>query len=141
MPTHQEEIERLAALALAPLVEVAWADGVVTPGERDRVMKAAKALGLSQRSEFCRSTLMRWLYDGPPTQALEQWRRLLRPMLIESGSRPARKVKHRLLREAVEIAKTDGLAFDEGPAIDERAGITEEEQRVLDELAAVLEGL
>ena len=74
MPTDQEEIEKIAALTLAPLVEVAWADGVVTPGERDAVLKAAKALGLGQRSEFCRSTLLRWLHQPPPTEALEAWR-------------------------------------------------------------------
>jgi len=141
MPTHQEEIEKLAALALAPLVEVAWADGHVTPAEREAVLEAAKALGLGQRSEFCRSTLRRWLNEAPPTAALEQWRSLLAPTLAESTSRPARKARNRLLSEAVKVAKMDGLDFEEGAAIDERAGITDDEQRVLDELAAALEGV
>jgi hypothetical protein len=141
MPIDQEEIEKLAALALAPLVEVAWADGVVTPAERDGVLKAAKALGLGQRSEFCRSTLLRWLHESPPTEALDRWRRLLGPMLAESDSRPALKARKRLLDEAIKIAKNDGLDFEEGAAVDERAGITVEEQRVLDDLAAALAGL
>ena len=140
MPTDQEEIEKIAALALAPLVEVAWADGVVTPGERDAVLKAARALGLGQRSEFCRSTLLRWLHEPPPTAALEQWRRLLGPTLEASESRPAMKATQRLLREAIQIAKTDGIAFEEGASLDSRAGITDDEQRVLDELATALEG-
>ena len=141
MPTDQDEIEKLAALALAPLVEVAWADGVVTPAERDSVLEASKALGLGQRSEFCRSTLLRWLHESPPTEALDRWRRLLRPMLAESGSRPALKARKRLLDEAIKIAKNDGLDFEEGAAADEQAGITVEEQRVLDDLAAALAGL
>lgn len=138
MPTRQEEIERIAALTLAPLVEVAWADGHVTPAEREGVLEAAKSLGLEQRSEFCRSTLRRWLSDAPPTEALAQWRRLLAPALSESASRPALKAKNRLLSEAVNVAKMDGLDFVEGPAVDARAGITDEEQRVLDELSAAL---
>jgi hypothetical protein len=141
MSTDQDEIEKIAALALAPLVEVAWADGHVTPAEREAVLEAAKALGLGQRSEFCRSTLRRWLTEAPPTEALEQWRRLLASTLTESTSRPARKARSRLLGEAVKVAKMDGLDFSQGPVADAAAGITEEEQRVLDELAAALEGV
>jgi tellurite resistance protein len=141
LPTRQEEIEKIAALALGSLVEVAWADGHVTPGERAGVLEAARALGLDQRSEFCRSTLKRWLTERPPTEALQEWRRLLTPTLTESGSRPARKVERRLLEEATTIAKMDERPFDEGASVSASIGITEEEQEVLDELAAVLERL
>lgn len=138
MSTRQEEIEKIAALALGSLVEVAWADGHVTPGERAGVHEAARALGLDQRSEFCRSTLKRWLTERPPTEALQEWRRLLAPTLAESGSRPARKVERRLLEEATTIAKMDERPFDEGASVSAAVGITEEEQEVLDELAAAL---
>ncbi len=141
MSTRQEEIEKIAALALGSLVEVAWADGHVTPGERAGVHEAARALGLDQRSEFCRSTLKRWLTERPPTEALQEWRRLLAPTLAESGSRPARKVERRLLEEATTIAKMDERPFDEGASVSLGIGITEEEQEVLDELAAALERL
>jgi tellurite resistance protein len=141
LPTRQEEIEKIAALALGPLVEVAWADGHVTPGERAGVQEAARSLGLDQRSEFCRSTLQRWLTEPPPTQALVEWRRLLAPTLAGSGSRPARKSERRLLDETITIAKMDERPFDEGVSLAASAGITEEEQAVLDELAAALERL
>ena len=45
MATRQEEIEKIAALVLGPLVEVAWADGHVTPGERAGVLEAARFWG------------------------------------------------------------------------------------------------
>ena len=141
MSTRQEEIEKIAALALGSLVEIAWADGHVTPGERKGVYEAARALGLDQRSEFCRSTLKRWLTERPPTEALQEWRRLLAPTLTESGSRPARKVERRLLEEATTIAKMDERPFDEGASVSAGIGITKEEQEVLDELAAALERL
>jgi len=139
LPTRQEEIEKIAALALGPLVEVAWADGHVTPGERAGVLEAAHSLGLDQRSEFCRSTLLRWLTEPPPTEALREWRRLLVPTLAASDSRPARKTERRLLEEAITIAKMDERPFERGASVAARSGITEEEQAVLDELAAALE--
>lgn len=138
MPTRQEEIEKLAALALAPLVEVAWADGSVSPGERQGVLEAAKLLGVDQHSEFCRSTLRRWLHEAPPTEALERWRRMLATTLDESDLRAARKSESRLLEEARKIAKMDERPFEEGASLDARAGITPEEQRILDDLAAAL---
>ncbi|MEM9176409.1 MAG: hypothetical protein AAGC67_14365, partial [Myxococcota bacterium] len=138
MPTRQEEIERLAALALAPLVEVAWADGAVTEAERKGVMEAAKAIGVEQHGEFARTTLRRWLYESPPTEALEAWRAMLAPTLSESQARSARKTERKLLDEAHRIAKMDERPFEAGASIDARAGITDEEQRVLDELAAAI---
>ena len=138
MPTRAEEIERLAALALAPLVEVAWADGAVTAGERQAVLDAAKALGLRQRSEFCRSTLLRWLHEEPPSEALDAWRRMLAPTLESSASRSARKSERELLDEARRIAKMDERPFEDGASVDARTGITPDEQHVLDELAEAL---
>ena len=141
MATRQEEIEKIAALALGPLVEVAWADGHVTPGERAGVLEAARSLGLDQRSEFCRSTLRRWLTEPPPTEALVEWRRLLASTLAGSDTRPARKSERQLLDEAITIAKMDERPFDEGASVSAGAGITAEEQAVLDELAAALQKL
>jgi len=138
MGSRQEEIERLAALALAPLVEIAWADGRVTPGERRGVLEAARAFGLDRHSEFCRSTLLRWLTVEPPTEALRAWRELLAPTLAESASRTARKSERRLLDEARRIAKMDERSFLEGGSLDADSGITTAEQGVLDELAASL---
>lgn len=141
MPTRQEEIERLAALALAPLVEVAWADGHITPGERQGVMEAARRIGVEQHSAFCRSTLQRWLTEAPPTEALAEWRRLLAPTLAASDARAARKSEDKLLDEARRIAKMDERPFEEGASLDAQAGITTEEQRVLEELASALSEL
>lgn len=137
----QEEIEEIAALALAPLVEVAWADGEVTPGERAAVLQASRALGLDQRSEFCRSTLLRWLHEAPSIEKLGRWRQELAPALAAGESRPVRKIARRLLDEAIKIAKMDERPFEEGSSLDANAGITAEEQRVLDELKAVLDTL
>ena len=144
MPNRQEEIEKLAAVTLAPLVEIAWADGHVTDGERQAVIEASKALGLGQHSEFSRSTLLRWLTDAPPTEALNQWRRTLASTLSETEGRAARSSERGLLEQAVLIAKMDERSFIEGGSettIDSEAGIVPEERRVLDELEAALDSI
>lgn len=144
MSTHsprQQEIELIAALAMGPLVELAWADGQVTPGEHAAVLEAARTLGLDQRSMFCRSTLKRWLHVKPDAEELERWRNELAPALSSAESRPARKIARRLLGEAERIAKMDERPFDEGATLGPSAGITDEERRVLDDLAAALAGV
>lgn len=138
---RQEEIDEIAALAMAPLVEVAWADGNITPGERAAVLEAAKTLGLDQRSEFCRSTLKRWLFERPPAEAFVRWRQSLASALASGETRPSRKISRRLVSEAQRIAKMDERPFEEGSSVDARAGITAEERSVLDDLSAVLEGV
>lgn len=140
MPTRQEEIETLAALVLAPLVEVAWADREITPGERQGVLESAKRLGVDQYSEFCRSTLRRWLHERPPAEVLEDWRRSLGPSLAASETRIARKCERRLLEEARRIAKMDERPFEAGASLDAQAGITDSEQAVLDALESALAG-
>lgn len=139
LDTKREEIERLAGLALAPLVEIAWADGRVTDAERRAVLEAARLFGLRQSTEFCRSTLLRWLHEEPPSEALDAWRQLLAPTLGEADSRSARQSERALLDEAHRVAKMDERSFVEGESFDARSGISDEEKRVLDELREVLQ--
>src|SRR5262245_5843436 len=42
--------ETLAAVALIPIIEVAWCDGTVAPEERDAVLNAAVAPGIHEDS-------------------------------------------------------------------------------------------
>ena len=79
--------------------------------------------------------------EPPPTEALVEWRRLLASTLAGSDTRPARKSERRLLDEAITNAKMDERPFDEGASVSAGAGITAEEQAVLDELAAALQKL
>lgn len=120
-------------------MEIAWADGRVTDAERRAVLEAARLLGLRQSTDFCRSTLLRWLHEEPPSEALRAWRQLLAPTLSDAESRSARKSERALLDQAYRIAKMDERSSVEGESFDARSGITEEEQRVIDELREVLQ--
>jgi hypothetical protein len=67
------EPETLVAFSLVPLVEVAWADGVIQPKERDAIIKAAIERGVADGSPTC--TLLRnWLLTKPDPRLLEVWR-------------------------------------------------------------------
>jgi hypothetical protein len=62
----------LAALALVPLVVVAWADGDVTDPERLAVLAAAADVGLTQATE-AHAVLDSWLRHPPPPALFPAW--------------------------------------------------------------------
>jgi hypothetical protein len=60
------------ALSLVPLVEVAWADGVVEASERDAILAAAGAQGIAPGSASC-ALLENWLDTRPPAVLFATW--------------------------------------------------------------------
>jgi hypothetical protein len=73
---HQEwkmDNEMLPALALAPFVAVARADGAVSVKERHRVLSWAVDVGLSEGQPAYR-VVERWLAESRSAELLEIWR-------------------------------------------------------------------
>ena len=66
------EADTLAALSLVPLVEVAWADGKLEPGEKEALLHAAKDAGIDQRHP-CYELFEGWMAQRPRAQMLEVW--------------------------------------------------------------------
>src|SRR5262245_10054726 len=62
----------LAALSVVPLIDVAWADGTVSPEERDAVLKAAVESGVQKDGPGYRQ-LQAWLETRPSEQLMEVW--------------------------------------------------------------------
>lgn len=65
--------EALTALALVPLVAVAWADGSITDQERGAVLAAAEKTGLARQDAGYR-LLEDWLRHRPPPALLAAWK-------------------------------------------------------------------
>jgi len=65
--------ESFVALTLVPLVRVAWADGAIQDRERDAVLQAAAAEGITVDSANYR-LLEGWLDERPQPALLEAWR-------------------------------------------------------------------
>jgi len=65
--------QTLAALSLAPLVQVAWADGDVKAAERDAILKAAADTGISPDDDSAK-LLKTWLDERPDDALFQAWK-------------------------------------------------------------------
>lgn len=65
--------EGAAALSLIPLVVVAWADGEVSPKEREALLAAARDAGLDHGGSGYR-LFAGWLDDHPPASLIARWK-------------------------------------------------------------------
>jgi hypothetical protein len=121
----------VAALALVPLVEVAWADGELAPEERASVLRASEEQGIRPGSR-AHALLSTWM-ENRPTQALfDAWQAYIEavfePMVPEE--------RERLCTDLVGRAREVALAAGHrgGPG-----SISAEEQRALERLEEALQ--
>jgi tellurite resistance protein len=123
--------ETLAALTLYPLVAVAWADGKVDRHEREAVLRGAEECGVAPGSVSL-ELLRGWLEQRPDAVLQDAWRALVSELSrrVEPDWRTV--FARELLARARAVADASGgfLALD---------NISEDEQRVLDELRAAFE--
>ncbi len=78
--------ESLAALALYPMVAVAWSDHEIVDRERTAILKAAHESGISEGGEAYQ-VLESWLDEPPGDDVAEAWRgyiEALKPILPEA---------------------------------------------------------
>ncbi len=106
--------ETVAALSLVPLVEVAWADGVLDPPERRAVLERVGAAGFVSGS-IEHAMIEAWLDRQPPPQLLTAWTHLVQGMCEQLDSEGRARLKRALLDRARAVAKTSGgvLGFGE----------------------------
>ena len=64
------DAQTLAALALVPLIEVAWADGYLDEKEKQAVLEAAHASGF-EKGQVAYEVLESWLTQQPKPKLLE----------------------------------------------------------------------
>ncbi len=123
--------ETVAALAAVPLVEVAWADGSISPEENAAVLEHAGAHGAPAGSVE-RDLLERWLTHRPDPKLFQAWQSYIRG-LCERLSPPERsKLKEALLRSTQATARSSGGFLGMGRT-------SAAEQKVLDLLAVSFE--
>ncbi len=122
--------DTVAALAVIPLVAVAWASGHVHPRERDAAVSAALAAGISESSEafamFCS-----WLDDRTDPKLLEVWGDYVRVLRTRVGPAAFDELRTNLLHRARKIGEAAG-----GP--DDRGEITTEEAAVIEQITKFL---
>ncbi len=125
-----------AAILLAPLVQVAWADGDVSDHEREVLLEIAATRGIVAGTPPYEQ-LVAWLRDRPPVELFDAAMDLLR---VGFGVLPAaeRNERIRALLDACEriAAASGGLAKLLGIS----RGVSDEEAQLLEEFARKLRG-
>ncbi len=101
------ESDTWAAVSIAPLVEVAWADGKIAPAEREAVLSAAEENGITASSPSY-LLLESWLKSRPDGRLLEVWGEFIVRLCSELGDSERDALKHQLLGRARSVAEAAG---------------------------------
>ena len=110
-------------LHLMPLVEVAWADGSVSQGERATIVRAAAARGIEANSA-AGQFLATLLEKRPSTELMANIRGILKDLLAAQGVRP-----ENVIDACHQVAAASGGFLGLG------SKVSAEEQKVIDQIA------
>ena len=124
--------ETFAAMALIPLVRVAWADLRVQGPERDAILKAAEASGIAANSP-ARRLLDKWLASPPTKELIETWKAYVHALMAHVSDEDRELFRESLVERARSVAAAAGGILGLGKPV----AICE--QVVLDELAAAFD--
>ena len=119
--------ETLAALALVPLVVVAWADGKVQDQERKAILQAAAETGLTIKSEPY-ALLEGWLDQQPGPALLDVWKDYAASLAAQLSDSARRALTRDILGRAERVAEAAGGFLGLGNKV------SREERDVLNEL-------
>ncbi|MCY2992159.1 MAG: hypothetical protein NTY19_30400 [Planctomycetota bacterium] len=105
--------DTLAAMAVVPLVCVAWADGKVQEAERQAVLAAAKTAGVPpQNGRY--PLLEYWLNERPGAELLEAWEHYIQGLCQRLDEHEIGELKRDLLDRARDVAEAAGGIFGFG---------------------------
>jgi hypothetical protein len=119
--------ETMAAFALYPLVEIAWADGKLDRAERDAILAAAAAEGIHAGSAAY-ELIEAAMADGPTDARRKVWFAYARDLASRLDATERQQVRDELLRRARKVAEASGGILG-------IAKISKKEKRVLDSIA------
>jgi hypothetical protein len=108
--------ETVAALALVPLVEVAWADGELDRRERGAILDRARESGLAAGS-VQHALLEAWLDRRPDPKLLTAWTHLVRGVSEQLGREETVRLKANLLDRARAVATASGGVLGMGSKV------------------------
>jgi hypothetical protein len=119
--------ETMAAFALYPLVEVAWADGKLDRAERDAILAAAVRDGIEAGSPSY-EMLESLMADGPTEARRKVWFAYAKDLVGRLDPAERRTVREALLERARAVAEASGGLLGLGR-------VSAKEQRILDAIA------
>jgi hypothetical protein len=123
--------DTVALLHFVPLLNVAWADGIVSRQEREMILEAAGLHGVAEGSSTYKQ-LIDWLDNRPSEEFFEHTLRIVRD-LLETTPRVDGKVgSHGVLDDCTRVAAASGGILGFG------VKISAEEQALLQRITAAL---
>jgi hypothetical protein len=121
--------ETLAALTLIPLIETAWADGVMHAKEREAVLRGAATSGIAPESASYR-LLELWTIERPAREIAAIWREFIAAIAKSLTARERAALRAKVIGRAWSVANAAGGFLDATP------NVSAEEQAALDALDA-----
>lgn len=101
------EPETMTAIAVIPLVAVAWADGKVQDDEREAIMAAARATGV-QPQDGRYPMLEFWMNKRPGPTMIEAWEHYIKDICKRLDKEEIEDLKREVLSLARSIAQAAG---------------------------------
>jgi hypothetical protein len=124
--------DTVALLPIMPVLQVAWAEGGVTPVERMLIEKLATARGIDPGGP-ADAQLMDWLANRPPDDVFQGATRLIRALLASGSGVVANLSADVLVDYCEQVASASGGIFGLGR-------VSAEEKELLRSIAADLAG-
>jgi hypothetical protein len=123
-----------SALVLAPLVQVAWAEGKVTDKERETVLRLAAGRGVEKGSP-AEAKLLAWLERRPDDAVFEVAIEVIKAGLSHLPSNEREERIASILQACREVSEASGGI---AKALGVGSGVSTEEQSVLDVVSGAL---
>jgi hypothetical protein len=99
--------EKLAAMALYPLLLVAWSDGILTIEERNVIMKAATEWHIEE-GHASYELLNNWLEEGPQHLNIDVWKTYVKALLANMNEEQKAKMKQGIIARARSVVEAFG---------------------------------
>ena len=99
--------DTISVLPLVPIVEMAWAEGGITPAERTLLVKFARERGIAEGSAADRQ-LSEWMARQPSTEVFARATRLIRAMLDTGSPEGGTLTADDLIKYSESIASASG---------------------------------
>jgi len=124
--------DTLAALTLIPLIQVAWADGVMDEKEREAILAGAVSTGIPVGSPS--HTLLRiWVEDRPPVDMQKAWADFITALRSQLDGGESARLGEKILSRARSVAEAAGDLLGHGSMV------SPEEEAVLRQLGAAFD--
>ncbi len=124
--------QTLAAVALVPIVEVAWCDGSVSTEERDAVLNAAVAQGIKPDTAPY-AILQSWLNNRPDSHVVAAWKDYVKALTPLMPKETLAEMKRTMIDRATRVAEAAGGFLG-------IATISKSERATIDEFARAFDG-